>query len=34
MSSRLKAGSHNMAEVYSGFFTGFAGLYLFMVLLQ
>lgn len=34
MSSRLKTDTHNPMEVYAGFFTGFAGLYIFMVLLQ
>jgi hypothetical protein len=31
LSSRLKLNSHNGAQVYIGFLTGFAGMYLFML---
>jgi membrane-associated phospholipid phosphatase len=34
LSSRLKLNSHNPLQVYTGFLTGFAGLCLFMLLLQ
>ncbi len=33
MSARLKLNSHNPAQVWSGFFTGFAGLSFFLMLL-